>query len=80
VIRHLILIRVWKAAPDVGRVVDYNAVGCARLIRLEILSPTLATTSQPYADSGKNGALIWRVQIPTKSPADSEMMSPGDTR
>ena len=28
----------------------------------------------------EDSPLLRRVQIPTKSPADSEMMSPGDTR
>src|SRR5256885_8894247 len=67
------VVRDWTAARSLEEM-DKNGVGTA------VLSLSPPGLHHVGKEEMRRLARAVNVQIPTKSPADSEMMSPGDTR
>jgi len=79
--RDTTVVKLEIAVREIGDVALGRRGSMVRLCALNIaLQPTFVNTLRSLAMEEVSGTGAGGVQIPTKSPADSEMMSPGDTR
>jgi hypothetical protein len=62
----------------VGAASEEPTIGSGRVLAASVVGSVIEWYD--YALYGTAAALIFGLRIPTMSPADSEMMSPGDTR